>query len=85
MGLTKMLSKDRKKLQPVFIAEATFEEWEKKPSEAIEEFMKEMIAQLQKDFPLYRYVKSDFEYKHNGNIDFRFLMRLKEFKSSFRK
>ena len=72
MGIGKLLNKTVKKLPKVMIVAATFEKWEEKEPEAIEQFVKDMIAQVKKDHPLYKYDKSIFDYTHTGNIDFKF-------------
>ena len=82
MGLTNLLKKTVKKAPKVMVAAATFEKWEDKPAEEIEKFVKDMIEQVGKDFPLYRYKDSSFEYLHNGNIDFKFRFVIKEFRGA---
>lgn len=82
MGIAKMIGKSIKKKPKVMVAVATFEKWEEKPAEDIEKFVKDMIEQVKKDFPLYRYKDSTFDYTHDGNIDFKFRFILKEFRGS---
>ena len=82
MGLTKLMRKTALKPKPVFIAEATFEKWEAKPAEDVETFTKDMIAKIKADHPAYRYVRSTFEYTHDGNIRFWFRFELKQFKGA---
>lgn len=78
MGLGKLLRKSIKDSPKVFIASATFEDWEAKPADAIKEWATAMIKQIGDDQPMYRYHKSIFEYTHDGNINFRFRFVLKE-------
>jgi hypothetical protein len=82
MGITKMIGKSVKKKPKVMVAAATFEKWEKKPAEDVAEFVNGMIEQVKKDFPLYRYKDSTFDYTHDGNIDFKFRFILKEFRGA---
>lgn len=82
MGLTNKLHKSVKKLPRQFIAKATFENWEAEPAEAVDQFVKDLIAQIKADKPNYRYVKSALEYTHDGNIDFHFRFELKDFKGA---
>ena len=81
MGLSGVLKKRKvtRHLRPLVMwATATYENWEQFPIEKIQEFTEKMIKKIEEDHPLYKYERSTFDFTHSGNINFKFIMRLRQ-------
>lgn len=79
MGITKILKgRPKKYLRPrVMIACTSVDDYESKTPEQIQDFVTSMISRIEHDHPLYKYVRSTFEYMDDGKMDFKFIMRLR--------
>lgn len=79
MGITNLLKKrPTKSVRPRdMIACASVDDYESKTPEQISDFVTSMISRIEHDHPLYKYVRSTFEYMDDGKMDFKFIMRLR--------
>lgn len=80
MGLTKILGKKINKRQltnPVHYCYAQMEDALNKPEQVIKEFTDNMIIQIETDHPKYKYERFVFDFDAKGNINFKFIMRLR--------
>lgn len=80
MGLKKLLGKKINKRQVVPVVRYAFAQMKdalSKPEEDIKKFTDNMIIQIEKDHPKYKYERFIFDFDMKGNINFKFIMRLR--------
>jgi hypothetical protein len=81
MGISKILGKKINKrhiLAVVRYAYAQMKDALSRPEEDIEKFTRMMITKIEMDHPLYKYERFVFDFDAKGNINFKFIMRLRQ-------
>lgn len=71
MGILKKLNKAIKVKPTVMMVDSVFEDWEKHLDMEPAKYLQDLIDEIHKNHPWYKYQKSDFEYTADGHIRFR--------------